>query len=261
MGRFKSRKHKTSSLLRRLVCLFCKPRPTSRACCGHRIKFNMAAATRVLSSELAKLSKHPIPGFLVEPSCDDLFAWNIGIFGPPGTIYEGAYFRAKLIFPKTYPMEPPAFSFMHDMWHPNVFADGKICISILHPPGEDAMSGEMACERWSPAQNVETILLSTISMLNDPNTSSPANVDASVMFRDNKAEFEKKVLEQVEEGKKLAARLGIEVPTSIEEYMAVTQTEVMQEVVMESTDDEKYIVQCDTECSDDEDLTDSEEED
>merc|ERR1712199_84443 len=82
-----------------------------------------------------------------------------------------------------YPMEPPAFIFEHEMWHPNVFPDGRICISNLHPPGEDAMSGEMACERWSPAQNVETILMSTVSMLNDPNTNSPANVDASVMFR------------------------------------------------------------------------------
>jgi ubiquitin-conjugating enzyme E2 R len=28
-----------------------------------------------------------------------------------------------------------------------------------------------------------TILLSVVSLLNEPNTSSPANVDASVMFR------------------------------------------------------------------------------
>jgi ubiquitin-conjugating enzyme E2 R len=222
----------------------------------------MATATRVLSSELSKLSKHPIPGFLVEPSCDDLFTWNVGIFGPPNTVYEGAYFRAKLIFPKTYPMEPPAFSFLQDMWHPNVFPDGRICISILHPPGEDAMSGEMACERWSPAQNVETILMSTVSMLNDPNTESPANVDASVMFRDHREEFERRVRAQVEESKKLAGRLGIEVPTTIEEYTAVNQTEAAQEcVAIESeSDDEKYIVQCDSEC-DDSELSDSEEED
>lgn len=30
---------------------------------------------------------------------------------------------------------------------------------------------------------VRTILLSVISLLNEPNTFSPANVDASVMFR------------------------------------------------------------------------------
>jgi ubiquitin-conjugating enzyme E2 R len=30
---------------------------------------------------------------------------------------------------------------------------------------------------------VRTVLLSVISLLNEPNTSSPANVDASVMYR------------------------------------------------------------------------------
>jgi len=213
----------------------------------------MAAATRVLSSELSKLARSPIPGFLVEPSCDDLFVWNVGIFGPPNTLYEGAYLRAKLTFPKTYPMDPPTLIFTHELWHPNVFADGKVCISILHPPGDDAMSGEMACERWSPAQNVETILMSTISMLNDPNINSPANVSASVMFRDQREQYEAKVQAQCEETKKIAERLGIEVPTTIEQYTACNKTEEppQEPITYESSDDEKYIVQCDSDCDDD----------
>lgn len=43
--------------------------------------------------------------------------------------------------------------------------------------------GERIEERWNPTQNVRTILLSVISLLNEPNTYSPANVDASVMYR------------------------------------------------------------------------------
>lgn len=58
-----------------------------------------------------------------------------------------------------------------------------MCISILHPPVDDPQSGELPCERWNPTQNVRTILLSVISLLNEPNTFSPANVDASVMYR------------------------------------------------------------------------------
>jgi ubiquitin-conjugating enzyme E2 R len=65
-----------------------------------------------------------------------------------------------------------------------VYPDGRVCISILHPPGDDEMSGELAQERWLPTQTVGTILLSVISMLNDPNTSSAANIDASVQLRD-----------------------------------------------------------------------------
>ncbi|XP_054573562.1 ubiquitin-conjugating enzyme E2 R1 isoform X3 [Eptesicus fuscus] len=69
------------------------------------------------------------------------------------------------------------------MWHPNIYETGDVCISILHPPVDDPQSGELPSERWNPTQNVRTILLSVISLLNEPNTFSPANVDASVMYR------------------------------------------------------------------------------
>lgn len=37
-----------------------------------------------------------------------------------------------------------------------------------------------------------------ISLLNDPNTSSPANVEASNLYKDNKREYIKRVRETVE---------------------------------------------------------------
>lgn len=46
-----------------------------------------------------------------------------------------------------------------------VFADGRVCISILHAPGDDPMGYELSAERWSPVQSVEKILLSVVSML------------------------------------------------------------------------------------------------
>lgn len=58
--------------------------------------------------------------------------------------------------------------------------DGKVCISILHEPGEDKFGYEKSSERWRPIHTVETILLSVISMLADPNDESPANIDAAV---------------------------------------------------------------------------------
>ena len=69
--------------------------------------------------------------------------------------------------------------FKSKMWHPNIYEDGRVCISILHPPGDDAMSGELSSERWRPILGVESILMSVISMLNDPNIFSPANIEAS----------------------------------------------------------------------------------
>lgn len=46
-----------------------------------------------------------------------------------------------------------------------VFSDGRVCISILHAPGDDPMNYELSSERWSPVQSVEKILLSVVSML------------------------------------------------------------------------------------------------
>ena len=52
--------------------------------------------------------------------------------------------------------------------------------SILHAPGEDVHGYESAEERWRPIHTAESILLSIISMLADPNIESPANIDAAV---------------------------------------------------------------------------------
>ena len=96
--------------------------------------------------------------------------------------------------------------FLSKMWHPNskfnylvnlycaVYPDGKVCISILHAPGTDSQNAqETADERWRPILGVEAVLLSVISMLNDPNIDSPANIDASIEFRDKIDDYKKKV--------------------------------------------------------------------
>ena len=50
----------------------------------------------------------------------------------------------------------------------------------MHDPGEDRYGYEQPEERWLPIHTVETIMVSVISMLADPNDESPANLDAAV---------------------------------------------------------------------------------
>ena len=65
-----------------------------------------------------------------------------------------------------------------------------MCISILHPPGEDRFNEqETADMRWRPVHTVTSIILSIISLLSAPNDESPANVDAAVIWRNNYNEF------------------------------------------------------------------------
>jgi ubiquitin-conjugating enzyme E2 G1 len=87
--------------------------------------------------------------------------------------------------------------------HPHVFTfstvykDGKVCISILHPPGSDPNEYEKASERWLPVHTVESILVSVISMLASPNDESAANLDAAKEWRDENDVFRKKVRNSV----------------------------------------------------------------
>lgn len=74
-------------------------------------------------------------------------------------------FPAKLVFPPDYPLSPPKMKFTCEIFHPNIFSDGRVCISILHAPGDDPLGYELSAERWSPVQSVEKILLSVVSML------------------------------------------------------------------------------------------------
>ena len=46
-------------------------------------------------------------------------------------------FKALLEFPDDYPNHPPKMKFVSEMWHPNIYTDGNVCISILHNPGHD----------------------------------------------------------------------------------------------------------------------------
>ncbi|XP_076452949.1 ubiquitin-conjugating enzyme E2 G1-like isoform X1 [Babylonia areolata] len=148
----------------------------------------------LLSRQLAELSKSGTEGFsagLIDD--DDVYKWEVLIYGPPETLFEGGYFKAHLIFPKEYPNRPPKMKFVSEMWHPNIDPDGNVCISILHEPGDDKYGYEKASERWLPIHTVETILVSVISMLADPNDESPANVDAAKMWREQPEEFKKRV--------------------------------------------------------------------
>ncbi len=133
---------------------------------------------------------------------EDIFNWNVALIViNPDSLYYGGYFKAKMTFPSNYPFSPPTFQFNRPLYHPNIYADGKLCISILHAPGDDEMSGESAGERWSPAQRVESVLISIISLLDDAECSSPANVDAGVMLRKNPKAFKEKVAQDVEKSK------------------------------------------------------------
>lgn len=190
-------------------------------------------AERILMNEYKSLVKED--WVHIDLNNDNVFNWTIGLIVlNPDSLYYGGYFRAIMTFPKNYPYSPPEFRFARPLYHPNIYEDGKICISILHAPGEDEMSGELASERWSPAQRVESVLISILSLLDDAEISSPANVDASVMLRKNPENYKQIVRQCVE-------RSRSDIP---EGFVMPTHESTMRKPV-EKFDDEDFWVDSD----------------
>jgi len=171
------------------------------------------ASAKLLANTFKKMLVEPVEGILVELSDEsNLFEWKIWMEGPKDTLYENGVFQLLMTFPSDYPMSPPELKFVSDFWHPNVYKEtGVVCISILHPPGEDETSGELPEERWLPTQTVQTILMSVISLLNTPNFSSPANVDASVEWRNFPEAFKERIFRITEKARKELPK-GITIP-------------------------------------------------
>ncbi|KAF7957898.1 hypothetical protein EAE96_003465 [Botrytis aclada] len=172
------------------------------------------AAKNRLMSEYKGLAKEKWVN--IEMNEDSLFKWQVGLMVVNDeSAFNGAYFKAEMTFNDNYPYSPPTFKFLRPIQHPNIYPDGKLCISILHPPGEDEQSGESASERWSPLQGVESVLRSILLLLDDPEINSPANVDAGVMYRDSREKYNEKAKEAVAASKQ-DIPAGFEMPKTLE---------------------------------------------
>lgn len=130
-------------------------------------------------------NKDEISNIYAMPKSNNLFIWEAVIFGPMETIWEGGCFKLTLEFSEEYPNKPPNVTFNTNIFHPNVYSDGRICLDILQ-------------NQWSPIYDVHMVLESIQSLLNDPNPNSPANAEAARLFTENIKEYKKRVLECVE---------------------------------------------------------------
>ncbi|KAL8996091.1 MAG: hypothetical protein Q9169_004330 [Polycauliona sp. 2 TL-2023] len=160
---------------------------------GHRTMAS-TAAQGLLSRQLKQMqSDKDIPGISCGLLDNNVLEWEVMLMiSDDCKYYGGGFFRAHLNFPPEYPHLPPKMTFQTPIFHPNIYSNGDVCISILHPPEEDKYGYESASERWSPVQTPETILLSVISMLSSPNDESPANVEAARMWREDEKGFRRK---------------------------------------------------------------------
>jgi ubiquitin-conjugating enzyme E2 N len=99
--------------------------------------------------------------------------------GPGSSPFEGGNFKLELFLPEDYPMAPPKVRFLTKIYHPNIDKLGRICLDILK-------------DKWSPALQIRTVLLSVQALLSAPNPDDPlANDVAQHWKEDEKAAIAK----------------------------------------------------------------------
>jgi ubiquitin-conjugating enzyme E2 Z len=102
------------------------------------------------------------PDNIFVSKCDDITKLKIVIFGPDDTPYEGGIFFFSLTFPPKYPFEPPQIKLEtidnHVRFNPNLYAEGKVCLSIL---------GTWTGPPWKPTLNLASVLLSIQSLMSE----------------------------------------------------------------------------------------------
>ena len=134
-----------------------------------------------LNMELKTFSETPVFGISAGPSGDDFSIWNAIISNlNERSPFKNGFFKLQIIFNDNYPYSPPKIKMKTKIFHPNI-KNEEICLDIIKE------------DRWSPALTVEKILLSISSLLDDPNPDDPLDVSASILYKNNINDYNKKV--------------------------------------------------------------------
>jgi ubiquitin-conjugating enzyme E2 Z len=114
-------------------------------------------------------------GIFYEPNEQDITHGQACIFGPPGTPYEDCPMLYSFQFPADYPFDSPNVTFQttngHTRFHPNMYVQGNVCLSIL---------GTWQGPAWSSILRISSVLITLQSLLtNNPIVHEPGYERAS----------------------------------------------------------------------------------
>lgn len=131
---------------------------------------------RLVYKEVTTLTTDPPDGIKVFPNEEDLTDLQVTIEGPEGTPYAGGLFRMKLLLGKDFPASPPKGYFLTKIFHPNVGANGEICVNVLK-------------RDWTAELGIRHVLLTIKCLLIHPNPESALNEEAGRLLLENYEEY------------------------------------------------------------------------
>ncbi|KAK3354158.1 UBC-like protein [Neurospora tetraspora] len=166
-----------------------------------------------ITKELSDLQKDSDLSLAV--ACRDVDVRNVRamIIGPHETPYEFGFFEFAFVFNKDYPRKSPQVQATttnegRTRFNPNIYANGKVCLSIL-----GTWRGDRG-EQWSAAQGLESILLSIQSLMSmNPYENEPGFEDAKeAQDQKNQKDYIQKIRHET---------IRISVVHRLEEYLGI----------------------------------------
>ena len=112
----------------------------------------------------------------------DLYNWQAMVSGPEGSPYEGGLYMLDIKIPTEYPFKPPKVTFNTKIYHPNINANGEICLDVLKTG-------------WAPSVTISKILVQISALLCEPNPGSPLVPEVAQLFEQDRNLFNKNAME------------------------------------------------------------------
>ena len=119
---------------------------------------------RRLQKDIIEIIKHPLTDHGIYYAHDEqnMLKGYAVIFGPSDTLYRYGCYCFEFKFPTNYPFSPPKLTYMtndgHTRFHPNLYRNGKVCISILN-----TWKGE----QWTSCQTIKSVLLMLVTLFHN----------------------------------------------------------------------------------------------
>jgi len=123
--------------------------------------------TRRLLKDIRELIKCPLDseGIFYKHDDSNMLKGYAYICGPKDSVYFGGNYFYEFNFPYDYPHRPPKVKFLNmggldgqTRYHPNMYKNGKICLSLLNTWKGD---------QWTGCQSIRTILLTILSIMDN----------------------------------------------------------------------------------------------
>lgn len=119
---------------------------------------------RRLQKDIVDIIKEPLTdnGIYYAHDEENMLKGYAIIFGPDDCIYRYGGYCFEFKFPYDYPFSPPKLKYITNdnltRFHPNLYRNGKVCISILN-----TWKGE----QWTSCQSIKSVLLMLVTLLHN----------------------------------------------------------------------------------------------